>query len=291
MRILICVDDTDDLTKTTSTGTIAELIEKEIKKLGGITELGITRHQLLLHEDIAYTSHNSSMCFPADIDKELYEQVCNTAEKVLLDNIVPSACPGLCICIPEKVTSPEELIAFGCRAKKEVIKKEEAYNLANKLGGISLTEHGNTGAGIIGALAGIGLRLSGWDGTFRGKLKMKNGEKVISAKDFCDETGVSQVLNLDGSPISMSTIINIDKFAKAVLWNGEKTILADSQNRICQKSDLFNPDNSLIEGIWKQECPDFILDNDHEERLTEQENSCANCLYRRWTSKGFCCVK
>lgn len=291
MRILICVDDTDDLTKTTSTGTVADLIAAEVERLGGITELGVTRHQLLLHEDIDYTSHNSSMCFPADIDETIYEQVFNTAKKILLENIVPSACPGLCICIPEKVSKPEELIAFGYRGKKEVIKKSEAYALAERLGGISLTEHGNTGAGIIGALAGIGLRLSGWDGTFRGKLEMKNCQNTVSAKDFCRETGVVQVLDLNGNAIPMDTTLHIDKSAKAVLWNNKMTVMVDGENRICKKSDLFNPDNSLIEGVWRQECPDFVLDNDYEERLTEQENSCGNCLYRRWTSEGFRCVK
>ena len=63
MRIYICVDDTDDLTKSTSTGRIADMIGKAItKKYGGRVDKGVTRHQLLIHEDIDYTSHNSSMC-------------------------------------------------------------------------------------------------------------------------------------------------------------------------------------------------------------------------------------
>lgn len=291
MRILLCVDDTDDLTKTTSTGTVAELIAKEVEALGGVTELGITRHQLLLHEDIAYTSHNSSMCFPADIEPSIYEEVCAVAKKILLENIVPSACPGLCICIPEKISKPEELIAFGFRGKKEVIQKQEAYRLSEKLGGILLTEHGNTGAGVIGALCGVGLRLSGWDGTFRGKLKAKNGKTSLSAKEFCAETGVVQVLDLGGGKVEEERVLSIEKSAKAILWNGKMTVMVDGENKICQKSDLFHADNSQIQGVWKQECPNFAQDNDSEERLTEQGNSCGNCLYRRWTADGFTCVK
>ncbi|MEG1584148.1 MAG: hypothetical protein RR131_04835 [Anaerovorax sp.] len=291
MRILICVDDTDDLTKTTSTGTVAELIAQEVEKLGGMTELGITRHQLLLHDEIAYTSHNSSMCFPADIEASMYQEVCGIAKKVLLENVVPSACPGLCICIPEKLSNPEALIEFGFRGKKEVLKKEEAYAVAQELGGIALTEHGNTGAGVIGALCGIGLRLSGWDGTFRGKLKAKDGKTLLSAKEFCEETGVVQVLDLEGRHIAQTALLSLEKSAKAVLWNGKKTVMVDENNRICQKSDLFHSDNSQINGVWKQECPNFALDNDYEERMTEQGNSCGNCLYRRWINTGFVCVK
>ena len=68
MRIYICVDDTDDLTKSTSTGKIADMIAQEIVKMGGTMDKGITRHQLLLHDDIDYTSHNSSMCMVIDIE-------------------------------------------------------------------------------------------------------------------------------------------------------------------------------------------------------------------------------
>ena len=51
MRIYICVDDTDDLTKSTSTGKIADMIAQEIVKMGGTMDKGITRHQLLLHDE------------------------------------------------------------------------------------------------------------------------------------------------------------------------------------------------------------------------------------------------
>lgn len=65
IRYYLCVDDTDDLTKKTSTGKIAEHIKKEAESLGSVIDYGITRHQLLLDDAIAYTSHNSSMCFRA----------------------------------------------------------------------------------------------------------------------------------------------------------------------------------------------------------------------------------
>ena len=48
IRYYLCVDDTDDLTKKTSTGKIAEHIKKEAESLGSVIDYGITRHQLLL---------------------------------------------------------------------------------------------------------------------------------------------------------------------------------------------------------------------------------------------------
>lgn len=69
MKVYICVDDTDDLSKSTSTGKIADLIAEQVAALGCRAEKGVTRHQLLLHEDIAYTSHNSAMCMVMDIER------------------------------------------------------------------------------------------------------------------------------------------------------------------------------------------------------------------------------
>ncbi len=67
MDLLICIDDTDDI-DSRGTGEIAELLAQGLTE-GGLARCGrVTRHQLLIHPDIAYTSHNSSMCFPAEID-------------------------------------------------------------------------------------------------------------------------------------------------------------------------------------------------------------------------------
>ena len=87
MRIYICVDDTDDLTKSTSTGKIADMIAQEIVKMGGTMDKGITRHQLLLHDDIDYTSHNSSMCMVIDIEGVEISQMQEAAVKVLKANM------------------------------------------------------------------------------------------------------------------------------------------------------------------------------------------------------------
>lgn len=64
MKFYLCIDDTDNL-NSIGTGTIAEQILKKIIEKGfGPCSL-VTRHQLFIHPDIPYTSHNSSMCFMA----------------------------------------------------------------------------------------------------------------------------------------------------------------------------------------------------------------------------------
>lgn len=39
-------------------------------------------------------------------------------------------------------------------------------------------------------------------------------------------------------------------------------------------------------------CKDFVLDKDEDELVTStKENSCYNCLFRRWTKESFICLK
>lgn len=187
-RIVVCVDDTDDLTKSTSTGAVAESIAEAIVGMGGVIELGITRHQLLLDEKVPYTSHNSSMAIAARLPSECLSNIHAAARSAVRTLMAKSADPGLCIaCVPpdEHDGFLYELISFGRAAKERYIPKSEALELAAKIDWLSLEELGGDGQGVVGALAGVGLRLSGNDGRFRGKWNLRaacEGKDPISNK-------------------------------------------------------------------------------------------------------------
>ena len=67
-EILISIDDTDDI-DTRGHRRHGRAPGARASRRRGLARCGrVTRHQLLVHPDIAYTSHNSSMCFPAEID-------------------------------------------------------------------------------------------------------------------------------------------------------------------------------------------------------------------------------
>ena len=174
-----CVDDTDDLTGDTSTGYVAERITEVVGELGGNVQLGITRHQLLLAEGVPYTSHNSAMAVVALVPRDAIAACYQRAVALVESMSVPGSDPGLCAAVlPEQLSPADEaalarLEAFGARAQTEVCTKEEAYALAATVPWLRLSEHGGTGQGVIGALAGCGLRLGGADGRFRGKWDLE----------------------------------------------------------------------------------------------------------------------
>ena len=61
MEIYVAIDDTDSL-EFGATGQSANELRRLIEDKGWGKSEAVTRHQLLLHPDIPYTSHNSSMC-------------------------------------------------------------------------------------------------------------------------------------------------------------------------------------------------------------------------------------
>ncbi|HBW35585.1 hypothetical protein [Desulfosporosinus sp. BICA1-9] len=219
MQVLVCIDDTDNL-ESRGTGELASILAQVIEEQGWGKSFGVTRHQLLVHEDIPYTSHNSSMCFVAELKEDYLNRLIQFASDFLVHESAEGSDPGLCVLIPEKLSQREKLIMFGRKAKEVVLTKQDAYDLAKHMG-IHLSEHGGTGQGVIGALAGVALRLSGTDGRFKGKLKIKSDAKIISVGEILSQTNVDAVKSLDGMVLKEDDLVELGDTLKAILMEGK----------------------------------------------------------------------
>ena len=227
MRILLCIDDTDNL-DSIGTGEIASMIANEIKKRGWGECSKITRHQLFIHEDIPYTSHNSSMCFTADISQTYLHKIIHFASGFLANESAEGSDPALCVVVIDALLEPERLINFGKKAKTEIVSKKEAYDLAELLK-VHLSEHGGTGLGIIGALAGAGLRLCGNDGRFKGKIDLDCNGSVMSVRDIISMAKIDVVKDIEGDILDENELVKIEESLKTVLLDGKAALL------VCQK--------------------------------------------------------
>jgi hypothetical protein len=224
MNIYLSIDDTDNLDSPGS-GQLAEILAGELKHKGLASQCSnISRHQLFFHEAIPYTSHNSSMCFTTTIGDNRLDDVIEFAKQFLKKASAPGSDPGLCVAIDDKSLDRATLTAFGVSAKGTVLSKQEAYSLAN-ITGIHLSEHGGTGDGIIGALAGIGLRLQGNDGRFRGWLNLGESGEMTSPKSLCKHPFVDAVVDDDGHSLSEEIPVFLaDSKIKTILCNHRQVI-------------------------------------------------------------------
>ncbi len=223
MNILISIDDTDNLDSPGS-GQAAENLAHQLQQMGLAECSGISRHQLLVHADIPYTSHNSAMCFAAAADSDQLDAIIQFSENFLRQESATGSDPGLCVAVTTPELERDALIAFGQMAKKSILTKQAAYDAAKNLG-VHLSEHGGTGGGVIGALAAIGLRLQGNDGRFRGWHQFGNAGEVSTVAALCAHASVDAVVNEVGQPLTADTqILFAENMVKTVLLGGAQVV-------------------------------------------------------------------
>ena len=284
MKYLLSIDDTDDLTKETSTGYIACAIVKDLRANYNVkVKRGVSRHQLLLQEGVPYTSHNSTMCIDVEGDITI-EKLFEIGKENIFKHMAASSDPGICVCNIDKLEDKNKLIDFGHAAKERILTKKDAHDLADSTPYILAEELGGDGQGIIGAVAGVGLRLSGNDGTFRGKIHLEDDVETISVKEIKDTYNVEDIINLrTKDSLKDDDIVSKEDPAKVFLRKGMRITFA------CEKKDgtylLCSRKKALAMGKY---CKFFEPDNDSNECIST-EKRCENCLYRRFTELGFKC--
>ena len=131
MIFYLCIDDTDNL-DSIGTGTIAEQIRDKLINHGYGPFSLVTRHQLFIHEDIPYTSHNSSMCFYGEAPDDALPNIIKTASHHLDTVAAEGSDPGLCVLQFDSESNYDELIAFGKDAKKKSINESRCAKLCEK---------------------------------------------------------------------------------------------------------------------------------------------------------------
>jgi hypothetical protein len=229
MQIYLSVDDTDNLTSIGS-GQLAENLTEELIHKGLVQSCSsISRHQLYFHDDIPYTSHNSAMCFTASCSSNSLPDLVEFSARYLKEHAAPGSDPGLCIAEDNNSLDREALIHFGEQAKSTILNKEKAYLLASKTK-VHLSEHGGTGDGVVGALAGIGLRIQGNDGRFRGWFNMGNAGEITTAGKLCEHPFVTDVIDENGKSVASESPIRItDEKIKTILHNHIQVIPVSRQ--------------------------------------------------------------
>ena len=190
MRVYIGFDDTDTVGANQGTGKVARWFEDTLPE--GCHLWGVVRQQLLRHESIPYTSHNSAACIVVDAtDPCLLDLLIARAVEHLESNSLEGSDPGLCVA-GECDGMLAELIVFGRACTKRVVTQKEALAATAK---VHLTGHGGTNDGIIGAAAAVGLTASGWCGRLIEFGRLRDFPHMVRVSDL--ESSDIFVVSLD----------------------------------------------------------------------------------------------
>lgn len=210
------VDDTD-YGESIGTGSIIRELGASFERSHFGTTEGITRHQLLVHPDIPYTSHNSSACLVLKTGKT-FEEVAAFAAEFISDHLHEGADPAICV-LDQK--SAKALSSFGQRCQVEVVTKKDAEKAIISAKAIA-RELGGTGGGIIGAAAAVGLRATGNDGRFISARGTRSVRGRLTVKEIKAKMMVDLVVDADQHPLPPTAVVEIG-------INGVRPDLKDGQ--------------------------------------------------------------
>jgi hypothetical protein len=220
---LIGIDDTDNL-ESRGTGYRARQLGGVLAD-AGIPVIGITRHQLLVDPRIPYTSHNSSACLEATCSAERANDVIKLCEDFLLRESAPGSDAGLCVARREQAT--HDVVMFGRRAKLDVLVASEAEALARACA-IHLEGLTGTRIGVIGALAGVGLRAGGDDGRYLWLPGLRDLSGVVGAAALEAQLGVSGIETENGRAVDPADRIDVGDWPRPLLRGGRTVLLVEA---------------------------------------------------------------
>lgn len=221
MTLYLGIDDTDTR-ESRGTGRLARAIAAELARSYTVT--GVTRHQLFVHPDVPYTSHNSSAVIHIrDTGNGIAADVFAAAKELMLADFIEGSDPGICVAADQNVNG--SLSRFGLSAKSSIVTQEQARGLAREAG-ILIEGLGGTEDGVIGALAGVGLAASGNDGRFvqKGTTRDLRGSQTVAA---ILASGVDQVMTHDGAAVGEGTVA-LRKFPKPAFIGGKAILYVEA---------------------------------------------------------------
>ncbi|MBP7496768.1 MAG: hypothetical protein KA792_03795 [Bacteroidales bacterium] len=219
---IIGIDDTDNL-ESRGTGYLARMLGIALANNRLVLLRNIVRHQLLVHKDIPYTSHNSSASLSVEYIGEA-EKIIDFCREYLLKESAEGSDVGLCIASEQLVS--DAIVDWGYQAKSIVLTMEKAVLLANAQG-VFLEGLRGTKGGIIGAMAAVGLRKSGEDGRLLWLPKLRQTMGVYAAKELYDLINIDIITDIKGNIVPLNAAIYTGEWLRPIMKNKKINLIVE----------------------------------------------------------------
>jgi hypothetical protein len=223
MQYYIGIDDTDNL-ESRGTGYRARQLGITLEEAGIARLICITRHQLLVHKDIPYTSHNSSACLLMDCEPGKEAELITFCRDFLLRESAPGSDAGLCIAAETAINHSIE--NWGKNAKKIVLNKTLAHELAS-MNNIFLEGLTGEKIGVIGSLAAVGLRHAGNDGRVLWLPLLRETEGIFTSGELKNRLTVDRITTKEGTEIPNEDTIKADNWIRPVMRDNKITLIVE----------------------------------------------------------------
>lgn len=243
MKYIIAIDDTDNL-ESRGTGFQARQLGLNLEQMGLAHLISVVRHQLFVHENIPYTSHNSSasIAINSNSEKSVIIEYC---KNFLIENAAVGSDAGLCVA--EYNIIDDEICEWGTNAKKIILKKEDAHKLAEKKG-IYLEGFTGEKIGVIGSLAAVGLHKNGNDGRILWARNLRETTGVFNVSELEKAISVENVVDMNFNSIPEDSVINITSWTRPVMKDKKITLVVKKDNND-EKHEFTSAPKEFIKSI------------------------------------------
>lgn len=221
----IGLDDTD-IQDSIGTGALAREMMLFLRRELDARPRGITRHQLFVHPDIPYTSHNSAACLEISCGIGL-DEISGACRRFVALLPHPGADPGLCVC--DDRPPPKDFSALGRRTQEEIVAKQEALDCARRHR-IGLWELGGTGLGVIGALSACALRMGKDDGRFISLNGIRDLPRHTTVGEIMNTAPIAVVMDQAGRELEGSCPIDTNNWVRPDLKAGRIILQVRKRN-------------------------------------------------------------
>ncbi|MBA4385752.1 MAG: hypothetical protein C0410_13525 [Anaerolinea sp.] len=164
MYYLLGIDDTDSPNPgdtAQNTAKLALTLGQKLESSALAKLLNISCHQLFPHPSILHTNSNAACCLLLDSDSQRLREIDLTTRLTLRSESAANANPGYALAAWNQFDP--EVVAWGKTAQTAMLQRMDTITLARR-SGIAIAGINGSGAGVIGALAAVGLRYDGNDG-------------------------------------------------------------------------------------------------------------------------------
>ena len=226
MRIYLGFDDTDTVDADRGTGKLARWFENQLPDDCWMS--GVLRQQLLVHENIPYTSHNSAACVVIEApDASFFDIIIDRAAQHVEHFYLEGSDPGICAAI-DGDSALSELMQFGRECTQNVMTQKDALTATRR---VHLSGHGGTNDGIIGSAAAVGLTATGWSGRFIERGELRKIPEIISVKDL-NALGVKVVsLDRDASAPKSEDLVITKNWVRPRLLGWEPVLMVREKGK------------------------------------------------------------
>ncbi|KAF0146885.1 MAG: hypothetical protein FD187_3175 [bacterium] len=221
MLFLLGIDDTDR-PGAPDTSALALTLGQRLAALSLARLMNVSCHQLLQHPAISFTTQNMACCLLLDAEPLRLREIDLVSREFLRRDCSPASNPGFALA--DWNTLDPEITAWGRLAKLDVLQRQDAMALGRRCG-ISIAGFAGSGAGVIGALAAVGLRYDGNDGWLSWMPGLPALRGVYTPVELLQQVHFDRMENPRGKKPAVDDRINIEKGIRPLLRDGKSVLL------------------------------------------------------------------